>query len=319
MKRDYYDVLGVNKHADEKEIKHAYRKLAKKYHPDTNAGNAEAEQKFKEVTEAYNVLSDKEKRQLYDQYGFAAFDPNMDPHMNHSYGQGSTGNGRFYSHFWTGDSGGFRQEYHFEGGNRDDIFDDFFQGAFWSDFNRDNFNRSDFNRQQKGSDLEAEITISFEDAVHGCDRVIHLQGNTTQSLQVHIPAGIDEGMSVRLKGKGNPGSGGGAAGDILLKVHIAEKPGYEREGMDVYTTANIPFTTAVFGGEVQVPTLYGNVVCKIKPGTQSGSKIRLRNKGIVSMKDSSRHGDEYVTIQILVPRNLNSVQKQKLMEYQKVS
>ncbi|MGN0324059.1 MAG: DnaJ C-terminal domain-containing protein [Oliverpabstia sp.] len=328
VKRDYYDVLGVNKHADEKEIKHAYRKLAKKYHPDTNEGNAEAEQKFKEVTEAYNVLSDKEKRQLYDQYGFAAFDPNMDPHTNQnwnqSYGQGSTGNDGFYSHFRTGDPGGFRQEYHFEGGSMDDIFDDFFQGAFRNDFNRNNFNRgnfnrSDFNRQQKGSDLEAEITIGFEDAVHGCDRVIHLQGDTTQSLQVHIPAGIDEGMSVRLKGKGNPGIGGGASGDILLKVHIEEKPGYERKGMDVYTTANIPFTTAVFGGEVQVPTLYGNVVCKIKPGTQSGSKIRLRNKGIVSMKDSSRHGDEYVTIQIQVPRNLNSVQKQKLMEYQKVS
>lgn len=300
MKRDYYDVLGVNKHADEKEIKHAYRKLAKKYHPDTNAGNADAEQKFKEVTEAYNVLSDKEKRQLYDQYGFAAFDPNMDPHMNQnwnqSYGQGSM----------------------------DDIFDDFFQGAFRTDFNqnnfnRGNFNRNGFNRKQRGSDLEAEIIIGFEDAVHGCDRVIHLQGAATQSLQVHIPAGIDEGMSVRLKGKGNPGIGGGASGDILLKVHIEEKPGYERKGMDVYTTANIPFTTAVFGGEVQVPTLYGNVVCKIKPGTQSGSKIRLRNKGIVSMKDSSRHGDEYVTIQIQVPRNLNSVQKQKLMEYQNVS
>ena len=300
MKRDYYDVLGVNKHADEKEIKHAYRKLAKKYHPDTNAGNADAEQKFKEVTEAYNVLSDKEKRQLYDQYGFAAFDPNMDPHMNQnwnqSYGQGSM----------------------------DDIFDDFFQGAFRTDFNqnnfnRGNFNRNGFNRKQRGSDLEAEIIIGFEDAVHGCDRVIHLQGAVTQSLQVHIPAGIDEGMSVRLKGKGNPGIGGGASGDILLKVHIEEKPGYERKGMDVYTTANIPFTTAVFGGEVQVPTLYGNVVCKIKPGTQSGSKIRLRNKGIVSMKDSSRHGDEYVTIQIQVPRNLNSVQKQKLMEYQNVS
>ena len=300
MKRDYYDVLGVNKHADEKEIKHAYRKLAKKYHPDTNAGNADAEQKFKEVTEAYNVLSDKEKRQLYDQYGFAAFDPNMDPHMNQnwnqSYGQGSM----------------------------DDIFDDFFQGAFRTDFNQNNFkwgnfNRNGFNRKQRGSDLEAEIIIGFEDAVHGCDRVIHLQGAATQSLQVHIPAGIDEGMSVRLKGKGNPGIGGGASGDILLKVHIEEKPGYERKGMDVYTTANIPFTTAVFGGEVQVPTLYGNVVCKIKPGTQSGSKIRLRNKGIVSMKDSSRHGDEYVTIQIQVPRNLNSVQKQKLMEYQNVS
>ena len=136
MKRDYYDVLGVNKHADEKEIKHAYRKLAKKYHPDTNAGNADAEQKFKEVTEAYNVLSDKEKRQLYDQYGFAAFDPNMDPHMNQnwnqSYGQGSTGNGGFYSHFRTGDPGGFRQEYHFEGESMDDIFDDFFHFILFS-------------------------------------------------------------------------------------------------------------------------------------------------------------------------------------------
>uniref|UniRef100_UPI003734D867 DnaJ C-terminal domain-containing protein n=1 Tax=Frisingicoccus sp. TaxID=1918627 RepID=UPI003734D867 len=136
---------------------------------------------------------------------------------------------------------------------------------------------------------------------------------------VHIPAGIDEGMSVRLKGKGNPGMRGGAPGDLFLKVHILDKPGYERRGMDIYTTASIPFTTAVFGGEAEVSTLYGRVICRIPKGTQSGSKIRLKNKGIVSMKDASVHGDAYVTIQIQVPTSLTEAERQKLMEYDQLT
>ena len=137
-----------------------------------------------------------------------------------------------------------------------------------------------------------------------------------QSLSVHIPAGIDDGKSVRLRGKGQPGIGGGENGDLLLRVHIAPKTGYERKGMDVYTTADIPFTTAVFGGEVSFPTLYGNVMCKVPAGTQSGKKIRLRGKGIVSMKDSKVHGDQYVTIQIQVPTRLTPEERQKLKEYE---
>ena len=150
--------------------------------------------------------------------------------------------------------------------------------------------------------------------------MIHLQSpdgrETTQSLQVHIPAGIETGKSVRLRGKGMPGSNGGEAGDLLLKVKVGDKPGYERNGQDLYTKVNIPFTTAVFGGEVLVTTLYGNVMCKIRPGTQSGTKIRLRGKGIVSMKNTSAHGDQYVTVQIEVPKYLNPEAKQKLKEFE---
>ena len=154
------------------------------------------------------------------------------------------------------------------------------------------------------------MTVGFDEAAFGCDKVIRLQdpsGRTggVQSLQVHIPAGIDTGKSIRLKGKGMPGANGGEAGDLFLKVTVAPKPGYERKGTDVYTTVSIPYTTAVFGGEAVVGTLYGNVVCKIREGTQSGTKIRLRGKGIVSMKNPSVRGDQYVTVQISVPQNLN--------------
>ena len=177
-------------------------------------------------------------------------------------------------------------------------------------------------RQQasyKGEDLHADITVGFDEAAFGCDKMIHIQaadGTGVQSLSVHIPAGIDDGKSVRLRGKGHPGFGGGENGDLLLKVHIMPRPGYERKGMDVYTTADIPFTTAVFGGEASFPTLYGNVVCKVPAGTQSGKKIRLRGKGIVSMKDPKVHGDQYVTIQIQVPTILTAEQRQKLHEFE---
>ena len=177
------------------------------------------------------------------------------------------------------------------------------------------------NFQSKGSDLNAEVTVGFDEAAFGCDKVITLQdpnapGNLSQSLKVHIPAGIDTGKTIRLRGKGMPGVNGGDAGDLMLKVKVADKPGYVRNGMDVYTTVSVPFTTAVFGGEALVQTLYGNVLCKIREGTQSGSKIRLKGKGIVSMKNPSVHGDQYVTVQIEVPRHLTPQAKEKLREYE---
>ena len=268
VKRDYYDVLGIDRNADEKTIKKAYRKLAKKYHPDTNAGNADAADRFKEVNEAYDVLSDPKKKKMYDQFGHAAFEAGADP-----------GAGGF---------GGFHQQ----------------------------------NFPQKGSDVKASINVTFDEAAFGADKRISLSGpdgssGAPQTLQIHIPAGIDTGKSIRLKGKGMPGTGGGEPGDLLLKVTVGTRPGYERKGSDVYTTISIPYTTAVFGGEATVPTLYGNVICKIREGMQSGSKIRLRGKGIVSMKNSSVRGDQYVTIQIQVPQNLNYSAKEKLHEYAK--
>lgn len=333
-KRDYYDVLGINRNADESAIKKAYRKLAKKYHPDVNKGNAQAEEKFKEITEAYEILSDPEKKKLYDRFGHAAFD-----------GSGAGPQGNY------GGNNNYR-EYHFEGGDMDDILKNMFGGGFWkggfqSDdgfsgsfhtgdgfggfrgsqgFGNEGFGGYGNSRgngfKQKGSDLKAEITIRFDDAVFGCDKVINLgnlDGSSGQgrSLKVHIPAGIDTGKSIRLRGKGSPGMGGGEPGDLLIEVKVGTRPGFERKGMDVYTTVNVPFSTAVLGGETVVETLSGRVSCKIPAGTQSGSKIRLRGKGIVSMNNPNVYGDQYVTVQIQVPRNLSEEAKRKLKEFER--
>ena len=315
-KRDYYEVLGIDKRADAGAIKRAYRKLAKKYHPDTNSGDAQAEQKFKEATEAYTVLSDPEKRKLYDRFGHAAFEGGAeDPNTYRSSGGFYGGSGPF------GQTDGRYREYHFEGSGMDDIFGDIFGDMFGSRFRRAGGDSTQFYGEEagsRGSDLQSEISVTFEEAAFGCDKRIRLQspdGKGTQSLQVHIPAGIDEGKCVRLRGKGRMGAGG-EPGDLLLKIHIMEKPGFERKGIDVYTTESIPFTTAVFGGEIPVQTIDGRVICKVREGTQSGSKIRLKGKGIVSMKDSNVRGDQYVTIQIQVPQNLSPEERRKLKEYE---
>ena len=289
-KRDYYEVLGLDKSADVAAIKKAYRKLAKKYHPDTNAGNPQAEEKFKEVTEAYNVLSDEEKKKLYDRFGHAAFEE-------------GAGDGHFQ-----GNPQGSYQEFHFDGADvdLDDLFGNFFGGGF----RREAFSG-------KGQDVTACVEVSFEEAALGCEKTIRFQhpDGTMQSLQVHIPAGIDHGQKVRLRGKGMPGRNGGEAGSLLLEVQVRESASFERKGMDVYSTVNVPFITAALGGEVIVNTLYGKVSCKIKEGTQSGTKIRLRGKGIVSMKNPSVKGDQYVTVEIQVPRHLNPEAKKKLKEF----
>ena len=343
-KRDYYDVLGIDRTADKNTIKKAYRKLAKRYHPDTNKDNPQAEEKFKEATEAYNVLCDPEKKKMYDQFGHAAFDGTAGAGGSGAYGYGGPGGGTYtYS-----DPNGTFHEYHFEGGDMgdmDDILKNIFGGGFgsgagrsshssYSDFgngfHNGGFHSGDFGGgfqggfggqyRENGSDTRAEIDVTFDEAAFGADKIIHLtdpnNGGRETSLKVHIPAGIDNGKSIRLKGKGMPGINGGKSGDLLLKVKVGEKPGFERKGMDVYTTVRVPFTTAVLGGEAIVPTLTGKVMCKINPGTQSGTKIRLKGKGIVAMKDSGRKGDQYVTIQIDVPKNLTEEAKRKLREFE---
>lgn len=338
QKRDYYEVLGVNKSATDAEIKKAYRKLAKKYHPDMNKDNPKAEDLFKEVTEAYEVLSDKEKRKLYDQFGHAAFDEGAGQGGAYGaggqgfgsgaggfggfggqgfrggfsggggFGSGNFGGGGGGSFHFNGNSGDGYQEYYYTGDNLDDIFDGFFGGS-----------RKGRSRSKDGEDVLAKVEVSFEEAALGADKVIRFRApdGSEQSLQVHIPAGIDSGQKIRLKGKGMPGQNGGGAGSLLLEVTVQSKPGFERKGMDIYTTVEIPFETAVLGGETIVPTLSGRVSCKIKEGTQSGTKIRLKGKGIASMKNPSQKGDEYAVIQIRVPRNLSADAKQKLQEYAK--
>ena len=298
-RKDYYKILGIDKNADENTIKKAYRKLAKKYHPDTNAGNAQAAEKFKQITEAYSVLSDPEKKKMYDQFGSADYQG----------GQGPFG----------GANGGY-QEFHFDGGDMDDILKNIFGGGFsgrsagagggsrsyhfgggfgdgFSGGNSgfgDGFSGTGSSFGGRGSDLHADITVSFDEAAIGGDKVIHLSDPATpgrkQSLKVHIPAGIENGQSIRLRGKGQMGRNG-QAGDLLLKIKIAEKPGFERKGMDVYTTVNVPFSAA-------------------------GSKIRLRGKGIVSMKNPQVRGDHYVTVQVQVPKNVTPEARRKLREFE---
>ena len=315
-KKDYYEILGIGRNADTETIKKAYRKLVKKYHPDSNTGNAEAEKKFKDITEAYTVLSDAEKKKLYDKFGHTAFDGNMsdtDP-----YGAQTGGPQSNY------------REYHFEKGDMDNIFGNIFGNVFGGgktrgyesqNFYYDGFD--DVSRQKKccrkGSNLKAEVSVSFDEAAFGCDKIISLEDSErgkSKSLQVHIPAGIENGKSIRLRGRGMPGIDGGSPGDLLLKVMVGDKPGFERKGADIYTTLSIPFTTAVFGGEAIVQTLYGEVQVKIPKGTQSGSKIRLKGKGVAFIKSSETCGDQYVSIQIEVPWNLNEKARKKLKEYE---
>lgn len=300
-KRDYYETLGVNKSADKEAIKRAYRKLAKKYHPDTNAGNPHAEEMFKDVTEAYNVLSDEKKRKLYDEFGFAGLQEGFSEEAARQAAQGGFGGfGEPFTH----------QEFHFENGSgdMDDIFSMF--GDMFSHGGR------------KGSDVMADLTISFDEAVFGCEKSISLQDPTTgkvSNLSIHIPAGIESGKTVRLKGQGNPGRNGGAAGDVLLNVNVTPSSEFERKGQNVYSTIRVPFTTAALGGKARVHTLYGDVECSIKAGTQGGSKIRLKGKGISSMKNPSVKGDQYVTVEISVPRRLTPRAKEALEEYRAVS
>jgi molecular chaperone DnaJ len=330
-KRDYYEILGVSKGAEQKDIKHAYRKLAKRYHPDTNSGNAQDEKKFQEITEAYTVLSDPEKRKLYDQFGHAALEPGAEEFYRQAAKNGQTSSqagGGFGNGF--GFDGGYGNFYDTGYGSRaegEDLFGDLFGDLFRQGRGKakreQGFSKTfyhDSASSQADADVHAELNITFDEAAFGCDRLLHLQradgSGQTQSLQVHVPAGMEDGKILRLRGKGSVRSNG-QQGDLLLKVHVGTRPGYERKGMDVYTTAQIPFGTAALGGEVQVDTLYGKVLCKIREGTASGTKIRLKGKGIVSMKDSAVHGDQYVTVQIEVPQHLSQEAKQRLREFEK--
>ncbi len=351
-KRDYYDILGVKKSAGEQEIKSAYRKLAKKYHPDANPDNKKAEALFKDVTEAYDVLSDPKKKKLYDKYGHAAFDGSMgsDPEAyareqekytgtwgraagkNAGSGHGgfggweSAGSGHGGFGGWEsagsghGDFGGWESAgsghgdfggWEFDG---EDIFDALFGGRVRAGMSAD----EDYAYEAPGSqDLLGEITVSFREAALGCEKVISLEaGGKPKTLAVKIPAGIEEGQTIRLRGKGKTGRNG--AGDLMIKVRVAEDQVFTRKGKDVFVTEKVPYTTAILGGEAEFRTLYGMVKCQVPAGSQSGTKMRLRGKGIVSARGKDAPGDEYVTLQITVPKNVTEKEKALLRELQKL-
>jgi len=356
-KRDYYEVLGVEKNASDAEIKKAYRKLAMKYHPDQNPGDKTAEEKFKEINEAYEVLSDADKKARYDQYGFAGVDPNFNPNA----GFGGFGGGGF---------SGF--------GDFSDIFGDFFGGGASSSGRR--------RGPAKGQNVVSEIEISFEDAAFGCEREItfsrietcstchgtgakegtspqtctychgtgtvrtqqNFMGMTMQSSQpcpqcggtgtiitdpctacrgkgkvrhtktikVKVPAGIDDGQTLNLRGKGNAGLDGGPAGDLLITVFVKPHPLFERDGNSVLMEMPVSFAQAALGAEIEVPTIDGRVKLTIPEGTQPGSVFRLRGKGIPYLQSKGGgRGDQFVTITVTVPKNMTSEQKERLRAY----
>ncbi|MBQ1923482.1 MAG: J domain-containing protein [Lachnospiraceae bacterium] len=318
-KKDYYAVLGLTKTADPAAIKKAYRKLAKKYHPDTNAGNAEAENRFKEVQEAYNVLSDEEKKKLYDKYGFDAYDEGTgtwrEPFRGFGGGFGNGGFGGYQDiHFSSGGAGGFEdilRNFGFGGGG--------FGGGFGSAGGFGGRTGSyGASMPRDGANTTASINVTFDEAARGCEKTFSFRDGqgAAKNVRVKIPAGIDTGKKIRIAGKGAPGTGGGRTGDLMLEVNVLSKPGWERKGQDVYTTVHVPFSTAALGGEAMVETLDGRVACKVRPGSQSGSRIRLKGKGIPSMNNPSVKGDQYVTVEVEVPRNLSEAAKQKLREFE---
>lgn len=352
QKRDYYEVLGVGKSADDAEIKKAYRALAKKYHPDVNPGNAEAEAKFKEASEAYAVLSDPDKRRQYDQFGHAAFEGGA------------------------GGPGGFD----FTGADFSDIFGDIF-----GDFFGGGRSRGASNGPMKGANLRTSLRITFEEAVFGCEKEIELtikencktcngtgarpgtspetcskcggKGQvvfTSQSFfgtvrnvqacpdcqgtgkiikekctdcrgtgyvpmkkryAVDIPAGIDNGQCKRLPGLGEPGTNGGARGDVLVEVVVGRHPIFQRQDYNIFSTVPVSFAVAALGGEVVIDTVDGKVIYDVKPGTQTDTKVRLKGKGVPTLRNKEVRGDHYVTLVVQVPDKLSHEARELLRQF----
>ena len=360
-KRDYYEVLGVSRDADDATLKKAYRQLAKKYHPDMNPGDAEAERKFKEASEAYAVLSDPDKRRQYDQFGHAAFE-----------GGGAGGAGGF---------GGFD----FSGADFSDIFGDIFGDLFGGSRRGGRAG----NGPMKGANIRKSIRITFEEAVLGCEKEIELilkdpcedchgtgakpgtspetctkcggRGQvvyTSQSffgtvqnvqtcpncggsgkvikekcpkcsgtgytssrkrIKVTIPAGIDNGQSVRIRDKGEPGINGGPRGDLLVEVNVSRHPVFQRQDVHIFSTVPISFAVAALGGDVRIPTVDGDVIYTVKPGTKTDTKVRLKGKGVPSLRNAQVRGDHYVTLVIQTPERLSAEAKEALRRFDELT
>ncbi len=359
QKRDYYEVLGVDKSADDAAIKKAYRVLAKKYHPDMNPGDAEAEKKFKEASEAYAVLSDPEKRRQYDQFGHAAFE---------------------------GGAGGAGGGFDFNGADFSDIFGDIFGDFFGGGRSRGGA-RS--NGPMKGANIRTSVRITFEEAVFGCKKEIDLtiketcktcKGSgakpgtspetcskcggkgqvvftqqsffgTVRNVQtcpdcqgtgkvikdkcpdcrgtgyipmrkrysVDIPAGIDNGQSTRMPGLGEPGVNGGPRGDVLVEVIVGRHPIFQRQDMNIFSTVPMSFAVAALGGEIVIDTVDGKVIYDVKPGTQTDTKVRLKGKGVPSVRNREVRGDHYVTLVVQVPDKLKPEAKELLKQFDAVT
>lgn len=300
--RDYYKILGVPRGADEKEIKKAYRKLARQYHPDVNPGDQKSEDKFKEVNEAYEVLSDPDKRAKYDQFGAEW----------QRYQQAGNGAGFDWGQ-WTRNGGAGQGQYRtyttedmFGGGAGAGNFSDFFEALFGG-------MRADQSmRPRRGQDLEQTVKISLAEAYSGTTRVMTRDGGGQKEIK--IPAGVKTGSKVRLAGEGMPGAGGGTTGDLFLVIDIQPDARFERKDDDLYTDIEVPLYTALLGGKVSVPTLSGPVNLTIPAETQNGRRFRLTGKGMPKLKSPTTFGDLYATAKIILPTNLSEREKELLNE-----
>jgi len=291
-KRDYYEMLGLKKEASEDEIKKAFRKKAMKYHPDKNPGDKTAEEKFKEVNEAYGILSDVEKRDKYDRFGFAGVDPN-------AAFQGGQEQRRAQGF---GNQGGYQRQTY---GNFNGVDFDMFKDASGSGF--ENLFGSMFG-PRKGPDLQTTLTITFEEAAFGTKKQVRLNGKT---ISITIPEGIDNGAKISLKGQGQPSANGGSSGDLIAVIHIKPHSRFTRKGSDLYIDVSITVTQAALGTSIIVPTLRDKVSYNVPAGTQPNTVFRLKEKGIKGLK-SNKTGDLYVKVLIKIPTNLTAEQRDLL-------
>jgi len=292
---DYYQILGVSKDASSSDIKKAYRKLARKYHPDVNPNDESAKNKFQQLSEAYEVLNDPEKRKKYDAYGknWEHADAYEQAKQQQQSGP-STGS---YSYGSTSGHG-------FDEGAFSDFFDSMFGGS--GGFNT----RS---RSFKGADYQAKLTLQLTDILKSHKRTIDLGD---KKIRITIPAGVEDGQTIRIAGHGAPGPNNGPKGDLYITFQIQNNTIFKRDGLDLYTTVDLPLYTAVLGGEQIVETLNGKVKLNIKPETQSGTKVRIKGKGLPKYKNESTHGNLFVTYQIVTPTNLTKKEKELFQQLQ---
>ena len=293
-KRDYYEVLGVSKNASDDEIKKAYRKLAIKYHPDKNPGNKEAEAKFKEINEAHDVLSDKQKRARYDQFGHAG--------VGGAGGNPFAGGGNPFGQGGNFNFNGQTFNFDFGGGGFDDILGSIFGFGGGA------------RRPRKGADYQTTVTLTFEEAIFGTTKSVSVEG---KDLKVKIPAGIDDGMSIRLHGKGGPAPEGAAErGDLYVKIRVKPHKHLTREGAIILSEERISMVDAALGCEIDVETVDGKITMKVPAGTQSGTPFKLSGHGVPFRSDGDR-GPHIVTVIVETPKNLSRKQKELLEEFKK--
>ncbi len=301
--KDYYKILGVDRNATEKEITKAYRKLARKYHPDVNPGSKDAEERFKEINEAHEVLADAEKRKKYDQLGAS---------WQQWQNMGGDPRGFDWSQWYTQPGGG---RVYVQYGDLGDLFggiggfSDFFQAIFGGAGQRGaGTQRTRAQpRAAPGQDYEQEVEITLEEAFSGTTRVLQKDG---RRLEVKIPAGVQTGSKVRMRGEGGASFGGGAKGDLYLKVRVLPHRTFERKGNDLHCEVPVDLYTAILGGEVRVPTLKGGAMLKIPPETQSGKTFRLKGQGMPHLKDAQRRGDLHAKVRVKVPQKLTDKEKE---------